>query len=321
LVYLMVAILFPKPMRATVEALENRPAGSLLASVIFCVLIGPAVLLLLASVLGAVVIPFLFVASVVIALLGKAAILQYAGLQAGRQMGIGFVQSPAVAVLVGAAIFSLLYIIPFLGFLVWGLGTLFGMGAVLMALFSALGRERGQTRPKPVSVAAPVPVMAGAAEEPPLSPSGQPVEGAVASRPAPPPMLDLPGSERAGFTVRLGATLLDLVLVLVLVWIFNFIVKIEFSGFVFLWLAYHVAMWTWNRSTIGGLAFGLQLVRADGRPLNFAVALVRALAGILSAVPFFLGFFWVAWDAEKQSWHDKIAGTIIVRAPKDVSLL
>jgi uncharacterized RDD family membrane protein YckC len=34
-----------------------------------------------------------------------------------------------------------------------------------------------------------------------------------------------------------------------------------------------------------------------------------------------LGFLWIAIDSERQSWHDKIAGTVVVRAPKGVSLL
>jgi len=30
-----------------------------------------------------------------------------------------------------------------------------------------------------------------------------------------------------------------------------------------------------------------------------------------------LGFFWAGWSREKQSWHDKIADTIIVKLPKN----
>jgi uncharacterized RDD family membrane protein YckC len=34
-----------------------------------------------------------------------------------------------------------------------------------------------------------------------------------------------------------------------------------------------------------------------------------------------LGFIWIAIDPEKQSWHDKIAGTVVVRATRHASLL
>jgi uncharacterized RDD family membrane protein YckC len=34
-----------------------------------------------------------------------------------------------------------------------------------------------------------------------------------------------------------------------------------------------------------------------------------------------LGFFWIAFDHERQAWHDKIAGTVVVRVPKTVPLV
>ena len=40
----------------------------------------------------------------------------------------------------------------------------------------------------------------------------------------------------------------------------------------------------------------------------------RYLAYFLSTLPFGLGLLWVAWDPKKQGWHDKLAGTVVVRA-------
>ena len=36
--------------------------------------------------------------------------------------------------------------------------------------------------------------------------------------------------------------------------------------------------------------------------------------GIVSAIPLFLGYFWMLWDKEKQCWHDKIASDVVVKA-------
>jgi len=47
----------------------------------------------------------------------------------------------------------------------------------------------------------------------------------------------------------------------------------------------------------------------------------RALACLLSLVVACLGFFWIAFDSEKQGWHDKIAGTYVVKLPKGTSLV
>ena len=54
---------------------------------------------------------------------------------------------------------------------------------------------------------------------------------------------------------------------------------------------------------------------------TFLVALVRGLAAAFSIVVMFLGFLWIAWDKDKQSWHDKIAGTAVVRLPHTPSLM
>jgi uncharacterized RDD family membrane protein YckC len=34
-----------------------------------------------------------------------------------------------------------------------------------------------------------------------------------------------------------------------------------------------------------------------------------------------LGFIWIAVDAGHQAWHDKLAGTIVVRVPKGTPLV
>jgi uncharacterized RDD family membrane protein YckC len=51
------------------------------------------------------------------------------------------------------------------------------------------------------------------------------------------------------------------------------------------------------------------------------VALVRGLAAAFSVIVLFLGFLWIAWDQDKQGWHDKIAGTAVVRLPQSAPLV
>jgi uncharacterized RDD family membrane protein YckC len=86
-------------------------------------------------------------------------------------------------------------------------------------------------------------------------------------------------------------------------------------------LAYFAGMWTWKGTTIGGIVLGLKVVRLDGQPLAFTVALVRALAAGFSIIVLFLGFLWIAWDPEKQGWHDRIAGTVVLRLPRGTPLV
>ena len=86
-------------------------------------------------------------------------------------------------------------------------------------------------------------------------------------------------------------------------------------------LAYFAGMWAWKGTTVGGIVLKLHVVRADGQPLTFVAALVRGLAAAFSVVVLFLGFLWIAWDRDKQGWHDKIAGTIVVRLPRSIPLV
>ena len=76
-----------------------------------------------------------------------------------------------------------------------------------------------------------------------------------------------------------------------------------------------------NVLDVNGIIFGLKVVRLDGRPMDWATSAVRALACFLSLIFLGLGFIWIAFDPEKQGWHDKIAGTVVVRLPRGVSLV
>jgi uncharacterized RDD family membrane protein YckC len=121
---------------------------------------------------------------------------------------------------------------------------------------------------------------------------------------------------RATFAPRLLASLLDIVLV-------GFFAHLLHLGGIFLLLytAYCVCLWALKGTTIGGIICGLKLVRLDDRPIDWTIALIRALGAFLSLIVVGLGFLWVNFDEDCQSWHDKIAGTTIVRIPKGHSLI
>jgi len=121
---------------------------------------------------------------------------------------------------------------------------------------------------------------------------------------------------KASFWERIGAAFLDVVLVSIL----GGVVGHAPVGFLVA-LAYFSGMWAWKGTTIGGIVLGLKVARMDGQPLTFTVALVRALAAAFSFVVLFLGFFWIIWDKDRQGWHDKIAGTVVVRLPRGTPLV
>ena len=92
------------------------------------------------------------------------------------------------------------------------------------------------------------------------------------------------------------------------------------GAFIILALTYHVIFWAWKGTTIGGVICQLRLVRVDGRPLEVTDAIVRALTGVLSMGALGLGFLWILRDEQRQSWHDMVAGTLVVKTPRGLPL-
>jgi uncharacterized RDD family membrane protein YckC len=67
--------------------------------------------------------------------------------------------------------------------------------------------------------------------------------------------------------------------------------------------------------SIGNKILGIRVLDADtGRSLPYVRAFVRVLVSNLSALPCFLGYFWMLWDRRKQTWHDMVANSLVVRA-------
>ena len=118
----------------------------------------------------------------------------------------------------------------------------------------------------------------------------------------------------AGFGSRLGAVALDFILVMIVA---NLVDLDDFGVVILIMVAYHIALWAWQSTTVGGIICRIRVVRSDGARLQFTDALVRGLASIFSAAVIGLGWLWILWDPRRQAWHDKIAKTYVVRVPAD----
>jgi uncharacterized RDD family membrane protein YckC len=78
-------------------------------------------------------------------------------------------------------------------------------------------------------------------------------------------------------------------------------------------LAYFVVFWATSGQTPGKMALGIKVIGTDGSRVTWGKAILRYIGYIISGVVFFLGFIWIAFDAKRQGWHDKIASTYVVR--------
>ena len=136
----------------------------------------------------------------------------------------------------------------------------------------------------------------------------------------------------AGFWLRFGATLIDsvvfgVVLMVPLALIYGesyWVDETLVHGFWDVLLSYVVSfiatLWFWRRflGTPGKMLLRLRVVDArTGEPLPLGQCILRYVGYFVSALPLCLGFLWVAFDARKQGWHDKIAGSVVIVEPRE----
>lgn len=66
--------------------------------------------------------------------------------------------------------------------------------------------------------------------------------------------------------------------------------------------------------SFGKRFIGIRIVREDGQRITFRTAIFRHLIGYpLSIFPFALGICWALLGKKQQAWHDKLAGTLVVK--------
>ena len=320
LFYIVIALLFDRSVVRCVETLETQPGQSTVASLMTVVLTPVMFIVLAISVIGIAVIPFFAMALFVASLFGKAVALAALGRRVTRFTGIAPLSHVAFATFVGGLIALALYVIPVVGVIAYKLLGIIGLGVVVYTILLSIRQRQAQRAPRvAMPAAAPAAAVAAAAApapEPSAAASTAAPTSTAAPATAPTASVDAT-APRAGFWIRMGALLIDMILIGVITAI------LDAPGEI--WLVtlagYGALMWKIKGTTIGGLVCGLKLVRRDGAEINWDTAIVRALGCFLSMVVAGLGFLWIVFDEDRQAWHDKIAGTLVVRTPRPESLV
>lgn len=132
----------------------------------------------------------------------------------------------------------------------------------------------------------------------------------------------------AGFWIRFGASLIDLAILYVVVYFpLSLIYGPSYwesekfvQGF---WdlilgniLPVVATIWFWQTylGTPGKMVLKLRIVDAEtGKTPSLGHSILRYIGYIPSCLFLFLGLLWVAFDDRKQGWHDKMAGTVVLR--------
>lgn len=354
-IYILIAAIFQDGVRRCVQTLDAHPGPSILATIIAVLLLPIVLLALVITVVGIAVIPLLWIALICAGIFGRVVAIAWIGARCLRLASPQPVWRTMLEVLVGGLIVLALYMVPILGFFLFVLVGVFGFGAVMYTILLAMrppvakpvpgssgprgGTSGGSTADATTTGAwsADATATAGAATPPPSwTASAAPgafanssTENAAAAGAAPPPpppgasvphtahVLDIATLPRAGFWIRMLALLIDLILIgVALSWVHH-----GGRGMLLLLATYGAIMWKLKGTTVGGIVCDLKVVRIGGGPLDWGTAIVRALGCFLSLVVAGLGFIWIAVDHEHQAWHDKIAGTVVVRVPKGVGLV
>jgi uncharacterized RDD family membrane protein YckC len=137
----------------------------------------------------------------------------------------------------------------------------------------------------------------------------------------------------AGFWLRLGAFLIDTLIVSVVVGIVLLAIfgrnylrlsaegKTLWADVLFQGVLPAIAailFWRFRGATPGKMLLSARIVDASTfGPPSTGKLIGRYFAYLVSIVPIFLGFLWIAFDKRKQGWHDKLAGTVVVRDEGD----
>ncbi|MFE3188929.1 RDD family protein [Nocardia sp. NPDC059240] len=214
-----------------------------------------------------------------------------------------------------------------------------GYGAPQQPAYGA--PQPGYEAPKPAYDAQP---SYGAPQQPAYGAPQQPAFGAP--QPAYAPFGGY-GAQYASWGARVGAYLIDTLIIGVPAWILEFIAgaagtsKVECTtstsydvnctgggmnafGYILMLLAvvigiggflYFAYMEGTTGQTIGKKTVGIKLIReSDGQPVGFGLAIGRKLLHIIDALPCYIGFLWPLWDDKKQTFADKIVNTTVVKA-------
>ena len=128
-------------------------------------------------------------------------------------------------------------------------------------------------------------------------------------------------TEKIGFLTRALATIIDFVILGIVSSILNGVLfggdGLRGNGLsTLIGLAYFLYFWSsyGHGQTLGNRALKIRVVKTNGSELTLVDGLIRYVGLIISCVALFIGVIWVAFDPNKQGWHDKIASTYVVKA-------
>jgi len=121
-------------------------------------------------------------------------------------------------------------------------------------------------------------------------------------------------NQKAGFWVRFAAAFIDGLILMAVGFLLGGLLKNNQFLSTLIGASYSIYFWVkQDGMTLGKKVMKIKVVRVDGKPIDWMTAGLRYVGYFASAIPLFAGFIWVAFDKDSQGFHDKIAGTYVVK--------
>ena len=123
-----------------------------------------------------------------------------------------------------------------------------------------------------------------------------------------------PSGPRASFGERLIAAVIDGIVVGLATGLLGRIgILGSLVGFVASYGYYVYLEGSPSGQTVGKRAMSIRVVGMQtGQTIGYAGAFIRVIGKIVSSIACLIGYFWMLWDPEKQTWHDKFANSVVV---------
>lgn len=126
-----------------------------------------------------------------------------------------------------------------------------------------------------------------------------------------------PSGPRSGFWIRFGASFIDGLIVGVVSNLIFRVIGVSVAASELISLVLALSYFTYfegsTGQTLGKRAVGIRVVGFDsGETIGYQRAGMRYIASILSGLCILVGYLWMLWDPEKQTWHDKLSNSVVV---------
>ena len=132
-------------------------------------------------------------------------------------------------------------------------------------------------------------------------------------------------TRKAGFLLRVSALTIDEIILITITYILMQVIKRYISANLIhsLWSIilfyeildynYYTLFWFFGGQTPGKKIMKTKLIKVDESTFTYKDAFIRYWTWMIGVSLLGIGYFWIAWNKNKQGWNDIVAKTFVIR--------